>query len=37
MRASKYKLEILKPAQHELEEIALIHLELVGDRYDYQC
>ena len=25
-----YKLEILTPAQRELEEIALVHLELVG-------
>lgn len=30
MSARKYKLEILKPAQHELEEIALIHMELAG-------
>jgi len=30
MSASKYKLKILKLAQHELEEIALIHMELVG-------
>ena len=26
----KYKLEILMPAQRELEEIALVHLKLVG-------
>ena len=30
MRAKKYELKILKPAQLELEEIALIHRELVG-------
>lgn len=30
MNAGKIKLEILAPAQHELEEIALIHLELAG-------
>ncbi len=28
--SAKYKLELLAPAQRELEEIALVHLELVG-------
>lgn len=30
MSAKKFKLEILKPAQLELEEITLIHMELAG-------
>lgn len=30
MKALKIKLEILAPAQRELEEIALVHLELAG-------
>ncbi|MCG9968265.1 type II toxin-antitoxin system RelE/ParE family toxin [Pelotomaculum terephthalicicum JT] len=30
MRKPKYKLELLTPAQRELEEIALVHMELVG-------
>jgi len=30
MNKAKYKLHILTPAQRELEEIALVHLELVG-------
>jgi Plasmid stabilization system protein len=30
MSEKRYKLEILTPAQRELEEIALVHLELVG-------
>jgi len=30
MAVPKYKLEILTPAQRELEEIALVHLELAG-------
>ncbi|HWT76262.1 MAG TPA: type II toxin-antitoxin system RelE/ParE family toxin [Mobilitalea sp.] len=30
MKNLKYKLRILAPAQRELEEIALLHLELVG-------
>lgn len=30
MSEIKYELKILKPAQLELEEIALIHMELVG-------
>lgn len=27
---AKYKLELLRPAQRELEEIALVHMELAG-------
>lgn len=30
MGKPKYKLELLTPAQRELEEIALVHMELVG-------
>ena len=30
MSKPKYKLELLTPAQRELEEIALVHMELVG-------
>lgn len=30
MRKPKYKLELLTPTQRELEEIALVHMELVG-------
>ncbi|MFA7467938.1 MAG: type II toxin-antitoxin system RelE/ParE family toxin [Desulfotomaculaceae bacterium] len=30
MSKPKYKLEFLTPAQRELEEIALVHMELVG-------
>jgi len=32
MSKTKYKLEILAPAQRELEEIAFLHRELVGPR-----
>ena len=30
MSKPKYKLELLTPAQRELEEIALVHMKLVG-------
>ena len=30
MSKVKYKLELLRPAQRELEEIALVHMELAG-------
>lgn len=30
MKNERYKVHILTPAQHEIEEIALLHMELVG-------
>lgn len=30
MSKANYKLELLRPAQRELEEIALVHMELAG-------